>query len=225
MIDKYQNFLQLQHNERDLFHIQTSFQAQALVILAIHAGGIEMGTSELAEAIAGNDFSLYLFEGFAPNGLVLHITSTNFDEPRCLELVKKHDSSLSLHGFSRTQSDPQIYLGGTDLPLVHQLLEALNQNGFRTEINSGKYAALDPANICNRTISGKGVQMELSGELRSHFFADYLHRKGREIRTPEFDRFVQVVRVVLLAPVLPSSRTAYGMTPSLKSDPVDLGEA
>jgi phage replication-related protein YjqB (UPF0714/DUF867 family) len=53
-----------------------------VAVIAPHGGGIEPGTSELATAIAGDDFSLYLFEGLksAGNG-ELHITSTNFDEP------------------------------------------------------------------------------------------------------------------------------------------------
>ena len=54
-----------------------------IVILAPHGGKIEPGTSELARAVAGSDIALYLFEGVKPSGnRALHVTSTNFDEPR-----------------------------------------------------------------------------------------------------------------------------------------------
>jgi len=200
MTDQYGSYYELQnnHQEEHDYHIRTLERSKVLIILAIHAGRIEMGTSELAEAIAREDFSMYLFEGFARNSQILHITSTHFDEPRCLDLIQKHQTSLSLHGFAGTQSDPMIYLGGNNLALVKHLLDALVAGGYPTQINTGKYAATDPANICNRTYSDGGVQIELSAHLRSRFFEDYLHRKGREKKTPQFDYFVQLVRRTLL---------------------------
>ena len=124
MPDKYRNFQELQ---QDLqveveYRIRVQLRLQATAILAIHGGGIEMGTSELASAIAGNEFSLYLFEGLSGNNQFLHITSTNFDEPLCLQFVEKHCTALSVHGFAGLQTDPLVYLGGNDLPLVQRLL-------------------------------------------------------------------------------------------------------
>lgn len=197
MADQFRNYLELQqvYRERIDYQIAAVARSQPLIILGIHAGGIELGTSELARAIAGSDFSLYLFEGWASNNQALHITSTCFDEPQCLELVKRHTTSLSLHGFSETA--PLIELGGNDLVLREHLLNALNRNGYHARINTGKYAATDPANVCNRTGSGKGVQMEISSGLRSQFFADYLTRIGRRTTTPAFNHFVQTVRSAL----------------------------
>jgi len=40
----------------------------AVAILAPHGGGIEAGTSEIARAVAGSEFNLYLFEGIRPSG-------------------------------------------------------------------------------------------------------------------------------------------------------------
>lgn len=61
-----------------------------VVVLAIHGGGIEPGTSELANQI-GNEgnYTLYGFDGMKSSGNSdLHITSTRFDEPLCLNLVQ-----------------------------------------------------------------------------------------------------------------------------------------
>jgi phage replication-related protein YjqB (UPF0714/DUF867 family) len=200
MPDRYRNYLELQqHKRRDVdYCIETRSQSDTLIILAIHAGGIEMGTSELAHAIAGKDFSWYLFEGLGGNTQDMHITSTNFDEPRCLEMLKEHQMAHSLHGFTGSDTDPSIYLGGNNQPLIQHLLAALRSGGYSAWINTGKYSATDPANVCNRTSLGRGVQLELSGGLRSQFFEDYLRRKGRERKTPQFDRFVKIVRNALL---------------------------
>ena len=201
MIDQYKNFLELQTSHRDDvdYRIQTITRPGAeRIILAVHAGGIEPGCSELARAIAGSDFSLYLFEGFGQNTQTLHITSTNFDEARCLEMLKQHQTAFSLHGFLGTETDPSIYLGGTDQALIRSMLFALESNGYPARINTGKYAATDSQNVCNRALSGKGVQIELSASLRRQFFEDLTNRNGRKITTPQFDHFVQVVRNVLL---------------------------
>ena len=200
MPDHYQNYreLQLAHQVEIDYRIRSSFRSESALILAIHAGGIEMGTSELAQAIAGNEYSLYMFEGTISNSQILHITSTNFDEPACLALVKKHHAALSLHGFADLPGDPLIYLGGNDLALLQRLLEALMANGYPARVNAGKFAATDPANICNRTSLGQGVQLELSARLRSQFFENYLTHQGRKTCTPQFWYFVQVIRQVLL---------------------------
>jgi poly-gamma-glutamate hydrolase-like protein len=62
-------------------------------LVAPHGGGIEPGTSELADAIAASDLSFYTFEGLKPSGNTdLHITSTRFDEPMCLTLLASSTS-------------------------------------------------------------------------------------------------------------------------------------
>lgn len=72
------------------------------IIMAIHGGGIEPGTSEIALATAGyhpatltpaadghglHDF--WLFEGLLSSGNGdLHVTASNYDEPIATELVQ-----------------------------------------------------------------------------------------------------------------------------------------
>ena len=84
------------------------------VITAIHGGGIEGGTSEVALAVAGyhpatfltatdalglHDF--WMFEGLLSSGNTrLHVTSTNYDEPIALELGNTYRRSLFAPGFN-----------------------------------------------------------------------------------------------------------------------------
>jgi len=200
-MDSYNNFLELQKNHHvDIdYRIKTSPHSETIIILGIHAGGIEPGTSELARAIAGPDLSLYLFEGLLADSRPLHLTSTHFDEPLCLDMLKKHRGALSIHGFRASATDPLIYLGGNDLALTHHLLNALILNGYPARINTGKYAATAPENVCNRTISGQGVQIEISSTLRRQFFLDLSSPAARKNTTPKFKHFVQILRSVLLS--------------------------
>jgi phage replication-related protein YjqB (UPF0714/DUF867 family) len=125
------------------------------------------------------------------------LTSTHFDEPQCLDLVQKHQHALSIHGFSASPSDPEIYLGGTHQLFIQHVLHSLQNNGYQAQVNTQKFAATDPRNICNRTRSGMGLQIEIAGSLRQRFFANYYTRLGRNTITPNFTHFVQTIRQAL----------------------------
>ena len=83
MTDKYKNFEELAANEQEGSDFQVRFRTRRgpMAVIAPHGGGIEPGTSELADAIANADLSFYAFEGIkkAANR-VLHITSGRFDD-------------------------------------------------------------------------------------------------------------------------------------------------
>ena len=86
MADKYPDFATLARNERAGvdFGILVRRARPAFAIVSPHGGGIEPGTSEIADGIAVLDFSYYAFEGLKSQGNSdLHITSTRFDEPMC----------------------------------------------------------------------------------------------------------------------------------------------
>src|SRR5215510_8260440 len=90
MADTYPNFAALeQHEQSGIDYGTVSRRARAaFAIVAPHGGGIEPGTSEIADAIARETWSFYAFEGLKRSGnATLHITSTRFDEPTCLTLV------------------------------------------------------------------------------------------------------------------------------------------
>ena len=173
-------------------------QGGAILILAPHGGGIERGTSELARSIAGDNLSLYLFEGLMPTARqsqALHITSTKFDEPGCLKLVGRFQKALAIHGCAGRE--PMIYVGGKDDDLKNALVSKLSARGHPIQLGTGRFAGIFSTNICNQTSSGKGVQLELSKGLRRSLFDDWRTRQGRKTTTSLFAKLSSDIREVL----------------------------
>lgn len=88
----YNSFAALASAQIEGIDYQRSWRSSpisTLLHLAIHGGGIEQGTSELASAAAGDVHDFYTFDGIkqANNG-DLHITSTSFDDPQALALAQ-----------------------------------------------------------------------------------------------------------------------------------------
>lgn len=196
-MDRFTNFSKLErYFEEDVdFRRITIDRGGRFLILAPHAGGIERGTSELARAIAGNNLSLYLFEGLMPKrseNWKLHITSTRFDEPGCFELIKRYRASLAIHGCVGRK--PMIYVGGRDSALKESMIAELDGKGYPVKPASRKYAGVFATNICNRTSTGRGVQLELSIGLRRLLFAEWKNRKGRRTTTELFARITRDIR-------------------------------
>jgi len=198
MADKYQSFSELAGKElegRD-YCIRVQDRASDTVVIAIHGGGIEPGTSEIAEAIAGEELSFYTFEGIRTEGnRDLHITSHRFDEPQCIALVSASLRVISIHG-EDTQS-PVVFLGGKDIDNLLALRELLTARGFISQKHKDpNLQGLDHKNICNRARNGCGLQLELSNGLRRSFFKS-ISSSGRRTRTKRFGLFVTTVREVL----------------------------
>lgn len=199
MRDKYASFKQLEkheHLEKD-YIIRYKKRLSDIVVIAPHGGGIEPGTTELAEAIAGEDFSFYTLEGLKRTGnRNLHITSNHFDEPKAIELVKNSKVTLAIHG-CRGQEE-KVYLGGLDEKMKNRTIEMLHNDGFDAEQATDTiYDGLSKKNICNKNKRSKGVQFELTRGLRSKMFRN-LDRNGRKFRTKIFYKFVGAVRKVLV---------------------------
>jgi phage replication-related protein YjqB (UPF0714/DUF867 family) len=197
--DKYANFAKLARAERGKksFRIRLRRRAARTAVIAPHGGGIEPGTSEIAEAIAGANLSFYAFEGrkIKHNGH-LHITSTNFDEPRCIALIARSERVIAIHG--QGGDADVVLLGGRDRATIQRLRESLGRSGFplqniRNPLLEGRAAA----NICNRGTQGSGVQIELSEGMRRTFFRSLGTRRGRQTQTPRFRDFVEAVRRVI----------------------------
>jgi phage replication-related protein YjqB (UPF0714/DUF867 family) len=144
----------------------------SVAILAPHGGGIEIGTSEVARAVAGDDFSLYLFEGLRGSGnyAELHLTSHRFDEPRCLELLAHSDYVVAIHGCKgegrKVLQGRKVLLGGLDAELKARVAVALTTIDVDVRTTDHEYPAREPANICNRGRRGVGVQIELTSAIR-----------------------------------------------------------
>ena len=163
------------------------------VILAPHGGGIEPGTSEIAKEIAKNELSIYIFEGIkSRKNRDLHITSTNFDEPQCIKIVKDSDIVVAIHGERSDES--VVYLGGLDKDLGNQLKIKLEETGFVVKYHqNSNLQGKSKSNICNRGRQGAGVQLELSEGIRNSFFQS-LSAEGRKKPTPELKKFVTAIR-------------------------------
>jgi phage replication-related protein YjqB (UPF0714/DUF867 family) len=164
---EYKNFAELAQKERKKDYRPTIVDRQSqTAVIAIHGGGIERGTSELAEAIATDTYSLYRFEGLKKkegNG-VLHIKSTNFDEPVCAALVARSEKVLSVHGLKGKKH--MVYVGGLDEALRTRILQSLTTAGFDAKEDTTGHSAKCGANICNRGLSAAGVQLEITKGLR-----------------------------------------------------------
>jgi phage replication-related protein YjqB (UPF0714/DUF867 family) len=195
-MDMYRNFAELGETEREdidfrIFAVKR--EGSSTVIVAPHGGVIEPGTSEVAKVVANNDLSLATFEGIKPeNNKRLHITSTNFDEPRCVELVQESDTVVAIHG--EASSERFVFLGGKDDELGVQLKAALQRYGYAVKMHENPdLHGLAAENICNRGRHGVGVQLELSSGLRRTFFQS-LTDTGRKKPTDELVRFAAAVR-------------------------------
>ncbi|MCO6009275.1 poly-gamma-glutamate hydrolase family protein [Actinoallomurus purpureus] len=172
--DTYRNYADLARHEkegRDYTRVQRAPRGAKVAQIAIHGGLIEPPTSQLADYAAsyGHD-AYYSFMGLKKSGnQKLHITSTHFDEPRALKLVKAAKYTVSWHA---AKGDRAVtYVGGRDTALVKKIIKALNAKGFKTAVPASKIEGQDPKNICNRNQRGKGVQLEISTAQRKAFFA------------------------------------------------------
>lgn len=191
----YQQLIMWEREGRD-FSIHVREGSSGIAVIAPHGGGIEPGTMELADEIAGEAHNLYCFEGIKrAKNADLHITSELFNEPRGMDIVKRSRTVLSLHGCNGQEE--AVYVGGLDTDLREKIRGFLIQAGFNAEPSPRpEIQGQSENNICNRCRSGKGIQLEISRGLRKNMFKD-LTREGRKNRTAIFHSFVSVLRDVL----------------------------
>ena len=198
MIDKYSSFAELSRNERDGedFTILVRHRDSRIAVIAPHGGGIEPGTMDIADALAGSDFSFYAFKGIKKSGnSALHLTSNRFDEPTGLTVARHAAVVISIHG-TRDHGDT-ILIGGRNDGLKRRMVAALIAAGFTAEISAlTGLGGQDPANICNRCTSGEGVQLEIARGLREKMF-DHLGHRPVRLRTHLFYDFIESIRAVL----------------------------
>lgn len=197
-MDRYSNYAELAREEildKD-YTIACRPVSRKVAVIAIHGGGIEPGTADIADAVAGKTYSFYAFKGLKRSGNgVLHLSSNRFDEPQGRRICAEAETVLSIHGCRETTA--VVLVGGMDGVLKRRVVEALNRDGFPAVISQerGKQG-VDPKNICNRCQSGKGVQLEISRGFREMMF-DQLERRSIRCKTPVFDAFVSCLHSVL----------------------------
>jgi phage replication-related protein YjqB (UPF0714/DUF867 family) len=148
------------------YRIRVELKDPRILIMAPHGGNIERTTSEIAEAIAGVDYSFYSLEGLKVEGnSVLHIESHLFDEPCALQAVQKAEVVITVHG-QIDQKDGFVMVGGLDESLGSEMKRQLEGAGFETRPPTEGLMGTDPMNICNRGRLKQGVQLEISRKIR-----------------------------------------------------------
>jgi phage replication-related protein YjqB (UPF0714/DUF867 family) len=164
----YRSFKELSNQEVEGqdYRIRMELRDQRVLIMAPHGGKIEPTTAEIAEEIAGMDYSFYSFEGLKVGGnSALHVESYLFDEPRALEAVEKADVVITVHG-QIDRNDAFVMIGGLHTRLGSEIKKELKTAGFKTRPPTEGLMGTDPMNICNRGKLEQGVQLELSRKIR-----------------------------------------------------------
>lgn len=168
-----------------------------VTVVAIHGGGIEPLTGELAASIAEGEHNLYVFQGLRSQGNeALRIPPSRYDEMRLRALLQRGQAALSLEGTGK--EGEAVLLGGRNRRLRALLREALEGAGWETENLSGVVAAHDPSLFFNRPAQG-GVQLALSRALRAAMIegplSDFAWEEARW--NERFHTFVDAARAAL----------------------------
>jgi phage replication-related protein YjqB (UPF0714/DUF867 family) len=192
--DKYLSYAELRIHEREGkdFRIRLRRGSSHILVIAPHGGGIEPGTSEIADAVAGREHTFYAFEGLKPEkNRMLHIASTYFDEPTALHAVENARKILAIHGCKGYEE--VIYVGGRDRFLKETTKKALRGAGFIIREHP-HFQGEHPLNICNRSPDGMGVQLEITTGLRHSMFESLHTRRGRMRTTEMFGLLVLAIK-------------------------------
>lgn len=173
MADTYANYAELAAAETE----NVDYERRTVAVtgatwssIAIHGGGIEPGSGEIARRVALDLMTHYEFAGIKTSGnSVLHITSTHFDEPNCVALVAPTVRTLSFHGFTGTTGYAETVVGGLDTTMAAAIAAKLRSAGFTIAATSYEMDGTDPTNIVNENSISAGVQLELSYAQRQAF--------------------------------------------------------
>lgn len=192
MADKFKSMTELmeQTSEGDDWEVQAEDRSSNAIITAIHGGGIEPGTTELAALTAAKgNFDFYSFKGTRSKGNQdLHVTSTHYDEPTIKDKIKSKDIAVAIHG---CDGDGEVvYLGGKDEELIATIKEALEDIGVTVDTAPDHISGDKDKNINNCGKSGQGVQLELTPSLRKSFFKDGKYGKSSREDEENWDEYL-----------------------------------
>ena len=146
----------------------------SLGLVAIHGGGIEPGTEDIARFVADHSgASLYVFAGRRARGnLSLHRPSHRLklqDRPLVKEFLNHVNMAISIHGHGHNERC--AYVGGLHQTMVYQFVEvaqaALSHYEwiFDPESIPPGIRGQNPNNIVNLP-PAQGMQLELPRDLR-----------------------------------------------------------
>ncbi len=168
MIDTYATFedLAMHTVEGQDYRIVTKKTNSPFLSIAIHGGSIEPLTSEIASSIAGDEHNLYLFEGLrTQRNEELHIGSEYFDEPRMKDMERDAEVIISIHGYHSVGGE-FVMVGGLCTELVEKIITHLQEVDIEIRQMDALLHTESSQNICNKGMSGGGVDIEISEKLR-----------------------------------------------------------
>lgn len=163
------------------FSIYSLRKKSPFAVFAIHGGDIERGTSLLAEKTAGDDWSLYLFEGYGADAKKYHVTASRFDDPEALETAAAAILGISIH--ASRDSGEAVCVGGGNEAAAALASSRLSAAGFTVEYPCRRLPGKSPDNIVNRPAL-KGIQLELTQALLDRLAKEpeYLTQFTKELR-------------------------------------------
>jgi phage replication-related protein YjqB (UPF0714/DUF867 family) len=196
IVDKYKTFDDMIKAEApESYSIETEKRTSGIAIVAIHGGNTEPVTTELARFIAGDKHSYYSFVSRKPvDNADLHVTSSKWEDPASLSVVRNALKVISLHGAGDLTE--KVFLGGLDKELGGFVQKELMEKGFHVEaFNTAKFAGDSRYNIVNRGATGQGLQIEISRGLRMKMFEGGL--TDRTTPTELFHKFAEAITAAL----------------------------
>ena len=145
-------------------------------------------------AIAMDDYDWYVFSGRRRTSCfaTLHVTSTRYDEPVCMEMAEEAELALAIHGCEGETSG--VILGGGNEAAVASLKGHLRDAGYTVLDAPDHLQGHNDRNFINRA-RRRGVQIELTTGLRRELFPGYPKSLQRHPR--EFQRFIGTMRAWL----------------------------
>ena len=115
------------------YRIRLLNRKSSTTIIAPHGGFVEVGTSAIARAIAGQSYNLFDFQALTKlEPFRLHVTSHRFRDPALERLLIKSLRAISIHGMpDGAVVNNEIWIGGLNQTLkfaiVHSLRKAVLQ--------------------------------------------------------------------------------------------------
>jgi phage replication-related protein YjqB (UPF0714/DUF867 family) len=222
------------HEWSQILEEQRSDNAETqTIVMAVHGGGIEPGTSEIALAVAGyhpatlmpasdgqgiHDF--WIFEGLlSKDNEDLHVKSIHYNEPIATELVQNARRCISLHGCSDTNAKVSgmhpvgiIQIGGLDFELRDIVLKELDDAGIPAEITTDDdLKGEETENIGNKTQIGGCVQLEMGKIYRASLFETNTRPQRKHTTNDHFWKLIEALRkamsrVGVIISVVPNCR-------------------
>lgn len=183
MNDKYNSMSELEAKttENNDWEIVTRNLGSQVIIAAIHGGGIEPGTTEIADLTAKKgEYDYFSFKGTKSKGNEdLHVTSRNYDQSVLIEMIKNKTNAVAIHGCDGDGNI--IYIGGKDQKLIHEMTKQFEQLNINVEQEPEHISGAHDDNIINCCKTGAGVQLELTPDLRKMCFNNQkCNKKSRE---------------------------------------------